>query len=121
MVVEVTDPEPKSKFEEIGIQASPSTCDVKTQFSGYTHSHSKGNIIFQLHKHFFYLLFFIVGMQVNIKPECCDVGIQCSLHATTYKKGDYVVRKVTEDATYGRTDIVIVYIAPLLSQVVFGI
>ena len=35
-----------------------------------------------------------------------------------YKKGDYVVRKVTEDATY---DIVIVYIAPLLSQVVFGI
>ena len=50
MVVEVTDPEPKSKFEEIGIQASPSTRDVKTQFSGYTHSHSKGNI-FELHKH----------------------------------------------------------------------
>ena len=80
MVVEVTDPQPKSKFEEIGIQASPSTCDVKTQFSGYTQS--KGNI-FQLHKHFFYLLFLIVGMQVIIKPECHDVGIQCSLHATT--------------------------------------
>ena len=80
MVVEVTDPEPKSKFEEIGIQASPSMCDVKTQFSGYTQS--KGNI-FQLHKHFFYLLFLIVGMQVIIKPECRDVGIQCSLHATT--------------------------------------
>ena len=40
MAFEVTDPEPKSKLKEIGIQASPSTCDVKTQFSGYTHSHS---------------------------------------------------------------------------------
>ena len=69
----VVDPEPKSKFEEIAIQA---------QFSGYTHSHSKGNI-FQFHKHFFYLLFLIVGMQVIIKPECRDVGIQCSLHAIT--------------------------------------
>ena len=83
MVSEEADPEPKSKYEEIGVQVSPSVCDVKLQCSGVSiNSRSKGKMFQKIiyhHKHFL----LISGVQVSFKPECRDVGIQCSLYCNT--------------------------------------